>query len=56
MARFEMGYPELTGDAETDIANLYDFACEMVDRLSYAFRATEKANNRAALRQEENEE
>ena len=46
MAKFNMGYPNMTGDAEKDIEILYDFICEMVDRLSYAFNAMEKLSGR----------
>ena len=41
-----MGYPNLTGDAEKDVEILYEFICEMVDRLSYTFDAMERLTSR----------
>ena len=35
MAKFNVGYPTRSGDTEKDIQNMYDFLCEMSDRLSY---------------------
>ena len=46
MAKFNIGYPNLTGDTEKDVEILYDFICEMVDRLSYTFNAVEKISVR----------
>lgn len=35
MTKFNVGYPTRTGNAEKDLANLYNFICELSDRLSY---------------------
>lgn len=35
MGKFNMGYPAKTGDAQKDLENLYDYVCELSDRLSY---------------------
>ena len=35
MAKFNVGYPTRTGDAEKDLLNLYNYICELSDRLSY---------------------
>lgn len=37
MSDFNMGYPKKTGDTEADYIYLYNFVCEMSDRLSYLF-------------------
>lgn len=37
MAEFNMGYPKQTGNTEADYIYLYNFVCEMSDRLSYLF-------------------
>lgn len=42
MADFNMGYPKRTGDDPQDIKNLYNFVCEMSDRLAYLFRILQK--------------
>lgn len=35
MAKFNIGYPTRTGDDKKDLENIFDFVCEMADRLSY---------------------
>lgn len=45
MAEFNMGYPKRCGDDSQDLKNLYNFVCEMSDRLAYSFRAIEQAKN-----------
>ena len=37
MPIFDVGYPKRTGDSEQDLINLYNFACELSDRLRYIF-------------------
>ena len=41
---FDMGYPQRTGDKDKDMDNLYDFVCELSDRLRFEFKGqtTEK--------------
>ena len=42
MAKFNMGYPARTGDTQKDLENLYDFVCELSDRLSFTLNNLEK--------------
>ena len=37
MAVFDAGYPKRTGDDKEDITNIYNFCCELSDRLRYVF-------------------
>lgn len=45
MAEFNMGYPKKTGDSEMDYTYLYNFVCEMSDRLTYQFSLLKKSGN-----------
>jgi hypothetical protein len=39
-----MGYPARTGDPQKDLENLYDFVCELSDRLSFALNNEQVVN------------
>ena len=43
MPQFNMGYPKRTGNAEEDLAQMYNFLCELSDRLTYQFNYTDNA-------------
>ena len=47
MAEFNMGYPKRCGDDSQDLKNLYNFVCEMSDRLADSFRVIEQTNNKS---------
>lgn len=55
MAEFNMGYPKRTGDDSQDLKNLYNFVCELSDRLAYSFRAigNSKTNKTTANTEEQ---
>lgn len=37
MVKFNLGYPKKTGNSEEDFNYMYNFICEMSDRLTYLF-------------------
>lgn len=47
-----MGYPKRTGDDSQDLKNLFNFVCEMSDRLAYSFRALEQVKTKSAEKTE----
>ena len=42
MAKFNVGYPQRTGDIEKDMQNIYDFVCELSDRLAFILNVSQK--------------
>ena len=36
---FDIGYPKRTGDKDKDLEYLYNFVCELSDRLKFEFKA-----------------
>ncbi len=37
MANLNMGYPKRSGDTEKDLLYMYNYLCEMSDKLNYLF-------------------
>ncbi len=47
MPNLNMGYPKRTGNAEQDLMYMYNFLCEMSDRLDYVLGILQRPQDAA---------